>query len=464
MTFNGSTGLDDTRLQLTNGGTNQAGSAFFNTPVNVQSFTTDFTFQLSNAGADGITFTIQGNGPTALGPYGGGLGYGPATPGGTGGIPNSVAVKLDTFNNAGEGIDSTGLYKNGSSPTTPNSIDLTPSGIDLHSNDTMSVDLAYDGTTLSMLINDPVANKTFSTSWAIDIPRTVGGPTAYVGFTGGTGGETSSQKIGTWALVSSSGQATTAPLLSPAAGTYLGTRPSPLPILRQVLRSSTRWMEPRRLRRPEVRRCLHRTYHRDRHGDYQCHRDCAGIYNEHGNQRFVHHRVTGRRAIVLSRSRNLSDQPDRDDLNDFHWRDDFLHDERHDPYDVFHRVHRSHPGQLHDNGPSDCRGQRLFRQFRFERHLHDWFYTAAATPTFSPAAGTYTSTQNVTISDATPSAAIYYTTDGTLPTTGSTLYVGAIAVSLSETIKAIAMASGYSNSAVLRPRTQLLPRQHQTSR
>src|SRR5262249_21919934 len=135
MTFNGSTGLDDTRLQLTNGGQNQAGSAFYNTPVSISAFTTDFTFQLSNAGADGITFTIQGNGPTALGPSGGGLGYGPDSPGGTGGIPNSVALKFDTYSNQGEGPNSTGLYLNGASPTTP-AIDLTPSGINLHSGST----------------------------------------------------------------------------------------------------------------------------------------------------------------------------------------------------------------------------------------------------------------------------------------------------------------------------------------
>lgn len=72
----------------------------------------------------------------------------------------------------------------------------------------------------------------------------------------------------------------------------------------------------------------------------------------------------------------------------------------------------------------------------------------AATPTFSPAAGTYTSAQSVTIACSTPSSTIYYTTNGSSPTTGSTVYSGPITVAGSSTLKAIATASGFTQSAV----------------
>jgi hypothetical protein len=71
-----------------------------------------------------------------------------------------------------------------------------------------------------------------------------------------------------------------------------------------------------------------------------------------------------------------------------------------------------------------------------------------ATPTFSPAAGTYTSIQSVTISDSTTGAMIFYTTDGSTPTSSSTPYTAPITVSHAETIQAIAVASGFANSTV----------------
>ena len=72
----------------------------------------------------------------------------------------------------------------------------------------------------------------------------------------------------------------------------------------------------------------------------------------------------------------------------------------------------------------------------------------AATPTFSPVAGTYTAAQTVSISDLTAGATIYYTTNGTTPTTSSPVYGGAITVSSTETLEAIATATGYATSAV----------------
>lgn len=72
----------------------------------------------------------------------------------------------------------------------------------------------------------------------------------------------------------------------------------------------------------------------------------------------------------------------------------------------------------------------------------------AATPSFSPAAGTFTAAQKVTLSDSTTGATIYYTTDGSTPTASSAAYSAAIAVTATATIKAIAVATGYSNSAV----------------
>jgi hypothetical protein len=74
--------------------------------------------------------------------------------------------------------------------------------------------------------------------------------------------------------------------------------------------------------------------------------------------------------------------------------------------------------------------------------------TPAATPVFSPAAGTYSTVQSVKITDATAGAVIYYTANGTTPTTASTKYTAAITVSASETLKAIAVATGFTTSAV----------------
>jgi hypothetical protein len=197
LQFNGHTKLNATRLQLTDTtSANQAASAFWTTPVNIQSFSNTFTFQLTNPNADGFTFTVQNSAVTALGSPGAGLGYGKFSTL-TALIPKSVAVKFDLFSNSGEGTNSTGIYTNGNSPTVPAT--TLGGGINLHSGDVFQVQMNYDGTTLSITISDlTVPANTFTTSFPINIPATVGANTAFVGFTGGTGGLTATQEILNW--------------------------------------------------------------------------------------------------------------------------------------------------------------------------------------------------------------------------------------------------------------------------
>ncbi|MBQ4206144.1 MAG: chitobiase/beta-hexosaminidase C-terminal domain-containing protein, partial [Bacteroidales bacterium] len=73
---------------------------------------------------------------------------------------------------------------------------------------------------------------------------------------------------------------------------------------------------------------------------------------------------------------------------------------------------------------------------------------AVATPTFTPAAGMYISAQTVSLACATEGATIYYTLDGTEPTTESTVYADPFTVSLTTTLKAFAVKEGMNNSAV----------------
>ncbi|HEY3330522.1 MAG TPA: chitobiase/beta-hexosaminidase C-terminal domain-containing protein [Capsulimonadaceae bacterium] len=71
-------------------------------------------------------------------------------------------------------------------------------------------------------------------------------------------------------------------------------------------------------------------------------------------------------------------------------------------------------------------------------------YTVATpAPTISPNGGTVASGQLATISDSLPSniVKIYYTTDGTTPTTSSKLYSGPILITKGQTIQAIAVAA-----------------------
>jgi N-acetylneuraminic acid mutarotase len=75
-------------------------------------------------------------------------------------------------------------------------------------------------------------------------------------------------------------------------------------------------------------------------------------------------------------------------------------------------------------------------------------YSQTAAPTFSPAGGTYASTQSVTVSDSTPGAAIFCSFANSTPPPGPGNCDGPLVVSQSSTVNAYAVASGYALSAV----------------
>jgi hypothetical protein len=178
-------------LELTDGGTGEIRSAWYEKAVPVNGFTADFTFQMLNAAADGMTFTIQ-NDPKAiwaLGDGGGGLGYQ--------GIQNSVALKFDIYNNAGEGTDSIGVYTDGAAPNIP-ATDLSSSGIKLSSGDPIYAQLVYAGTTLTVTLTDTKTGASVANQFTVNISAVVGGTSAYVGFTGSSGSMGAVQEITSW--------------------------------------------------------------------------------------------------------------------------------------------------------------------------------------------------------------------------------------------------------------------------
>lgn len=70
------------------------------------------------------------------------------------------------------------------------------------------------------------------------------------------------------------------------------------------------------------------------------------------------------------------------------------------------------------------------------------------TPVISLAGANYSPNQSVTLSTTTSGASIYYTTDGTTPDSGDTLYTGAITVSSDLTLKAIGIKGGSVDSGI----------------
>jgi hypothetical protein len=95
--------------------------------------------------------------------------------------------------------------------------------------------------------------------------------------------------------------------------------------------------------------------------------------------------------------------------------------------------------------------------FGYDTFLVEGKGPPAATPMFAPPAGRYSSPQTVAITDALAGATIYYTTNGTTPTTFSPVYSVPITIDATATLKTVAAATGYLSSAVASGKYTITP-------
>ena len=377
----GGAALTGSTIQLTNGGS-QARNVWYQDAVNVEAFTTTFTFNFICPAfcGDGMGFMIISNtNPDSPSYWSGGSGgqfswsSGCTTPstGDTGCTAiHSIFVKFNLYDDETglSGANLTGLYSGGESPQPPNpEYDMSGSGINMESGDVMRATLAYDGTVLTETVIDTVTNATYTRTYTVNIPSLVAGNTATVGFGGGTGAAYVTTDLDSWTYtVQAPGQAS-APTFFPAAGTYTGSQ--------NIAFSSTS---------TGAVVCYNITGSPATDGAAGC--TSGTLYST---------------PITVPSSETL--------------------------YAVA-------GGAGYSDSPVISASYVI--------------QAAVATPTFSPAGGSYTAAQSVIISDLISNATIYYTVDGTTPTTSSIKYTGPITVSSTETLKAIAVATGAANSAV----------------
>jgi hypothetical protein len=171
----------------------QDSSSFFNYPVSITDFIATWTYQDVNAngpdtGADGACFVIQNNaaGSAAIGGGGGSLGVS--------GLTQSAELEFNiytgnAYGGIGFGFATNGTLVNVTSPYPP---------IDIASGNPIYVTLAYVNGLVSLTLvetNDAGGNYTNSYTIPVNLPQTVGGNTAYVGFTGASGGTGSDQTV-----------------------------------------------------------------------------------------------------------------------------------------------------------------------------------------------------------------------------------------------------------------------------
>jgi fibronectin-binding autotransporter adhesin len=184
-------------LELTDGNTSESTSAFDTTPVpTTGNFVASFTYTATSNGfpnnaADGAAFVLQAAGDTALGGGGGGLGVsGIAGPG--------LVLSFNIYQPSSVGA---GFFAAASGTLSPNSGSYeSVSPVTLNNADPKYVVISYNAAaqTLTEQLTDPTASPIATTTLTytgVNLGSIFGGQTAYVGFTGGSGGATATQTI-----------------------------------------------------------------------------------------------------------------------------------------------------------------------------------------------------------------------------------------------------------------------------
>jgi hypothetical protein len=172
-------------VTLTSGLGGTARSAFYQEPLFIRQFRAAFVYQdVGGSGADGITFCLQQDprGAIALGAPGGGLGYMGMTP--------SAALALNIYAPNGVGI---ALLTNGALPGAGGYASAAP--VNIASGNPIHVSLVYTSAVLRVTLVESNTPNTFSTTYPVNLPALLGAETAYVGFTGGDGGISSTQVV-----------------------------------------------------------------------------------------------------------------------------------------------------------------------------------------------------------------------------------------------------------------------------
>jgi hypothetical protein len=192
FTLNGGPTISGGTATLTDSNNFEARSLYYDTPQSISAgFQASFTYQATNGGglglADGTTFVLQNQGLNALGGSGSGLGYSGITP--------SAAVAFDLFVGSGTSFNTNG-NTGGYTSTSP---------VNINSGDPIAVSLSYNGTShvLTENLTDSTTSATFSTSYTSDLASVLGGGTALVGFTAGTGGGFSTQTVSNFSFINS---------------------------------------------------------------------------------------------------------------------------------------------------------------------------------------------------------------------------------------------------------------------